>query len=116
MPPSLRTDTDLRRIKGSAMSLAETTDTRDEDLTQSQLEKVAPYFSIHHDMDLSLDQVAEKTLIGTPEEIVERLRRFLEIGVNHFIVKHLPFNQEVESVRLFSREVIPALRAEGEIG
>lgn len=90
--------------------------TRDEDLTQSQLEKVAPYFSIHHDMDLSLDQVAEKTLIGTPEEIVERLRRFLEIGVNHFIVKHLPFNQEVESVRLFGREVIPALRAEGEIG
>lgn len=84
--------------------------TRDKALTRRELERVAPYFRIHHDMDAPLEVVAEKTLIGTPEEIVARLRRYLDIGVNHFIVKHLPFNRELESVRLFGREVIPALR------
>ncbi|MFQ5914056.1 MAG: LLM class flavin-dependent oxidoreductase [Nitrospinota bacterium] len=87
--------------------------TRDKDLLRQELERVAPYFRIHHDMDAPLDVVAEKTLIGTPEDIVGRLRRYLDIGVNHFIVKHLPFNRELESVRLFGREVIPALRQQG---
>ena len=45
------------------------------------------------------------------EDAVALVRRAVDIGVNHFIVKHLPFNGEVESVRLFGREVIPALRA-----
>jgi len=85
--------------------------TRDKDVIRRELDKVAPYFTLHHDEDLSPEELADKTLIGAPEDIVRRLERFLDIGVNHFIVKHLPFNGEVESVRLFGREVIPALRA-----
>ena len=85
--------------------------TRDKDVIRRELAKVAPYFTLHHDENLSPEELADKTLIGTPEDIVRRLERFLDIGVNHFIVKHLPFNGEVESVRLFGREVIPALRA-----
>jgi probable F420-dependent oxidoreductase len=85
--------------------------TRDKDVIQRELDKVAPYFTLHHDEDLSPEELADKTLIGAPEDIVRRLERFLDIGVNHFIVKHLPFNGEIESVRLFGREVIPALRA-----
>jgi probable F420-dependent oxidoreductase len=84
--------------------------THDTDTIRREVEKVAPYFAIHHDEDLTLEEVAEKTLIGTPEDIIRRLTNFLEIGVNHFIVKHLPFNGEVESVRLFGSEVIPAFR------
>ena len=85
--------------------------TKDREVAHRELEKVAPYFRIHHDMpDASLDVVAEKTLIGTPDEIVTRIKRYLNIGVNHIIVKHLPFSGELDSVRLFGREVIPALR------
>lgn len=90
--------------------------TRDEETIRRELEKVAPYFAIHHDEDLDWEELAEKTLIGTPEDIVRRLQKFLDIGVNHFIVKHLPFSGEVESVRLFGREVIPALRKSGGAG
>lgn len=85
--------------------------TLDGAVARRELERVAPYFRIHHDMvDATLDVVAEKTLIGTPEQIVGRIRRYLDIGVNHIIVKHLPFGQELESIRLFGREVIAALR------
>ena len=84
--------------------------TRDKEKIRHEVEKVAPYFAIHHDMDLSLEDVAEKTLIGTPEDITRRLQQFLDIGVNHFIVKHLPFNEEVSSVQMFGEEVIPQFR------
>ncbi|MDP7385907.1 MAG: LLM class flavin-dependent oxidoreductase, partial [Nitrospinota bacterium] len=64
--------------------------TRDKDVIRHELDKIAPYFTLHHDEDLSPEELADKTLIGTPEDIVRRLERFLDIGVNHFIVKHLP--------------------------
>jgi len=47
---------------------------------------------------------------GTPDEIVERLKRSVAMGITTFIIS---FGRHVtaESVRLFGREVIPAFRS-----
>jgi F420-dependent oxidoreductase-like protein len=47
---------------------------------------------------------------GTPQEIVERLKRSVAMGITTFIIS---FGRHVtaESVRLFGREVIPAFRS-----
>jgi alkanesulfonate monooxygenase SsuD/methylene tetrahydromethanopterin reductase-like flavin-dependent oxidoreductase (luciferase family) len=47
-------------------------------------------------------------VLGTPEEAVEQLRRYMEAGVSHWIfaLGH-PF--DLTSLRLLRKEVIPAL-------
>jgi alkanesulfonate monooxygenase SsuD/methylene tetrahydromethanopterin reductase-like flavin-dependent oxidoreductase (luciferase family) len=47
---------------------------------------------------------------GTPDEIVERLRKSVAMGITTFIMS---FSRDVtaESVRLFGKEVLPALRS-----
>ena len=47
---------------------------------------------------------------GTPSEIIERLRKNVAMGITTFIMS---FGRYVtaESVRLFGKEVLPALRS-----
>jgi alkanesulfonate monooxygenase SsuD/methylene tetrahydromethanopterin reductase-like flavin-dependent oxidoreductase (luciferase family) len=51
----------------------------------------------------------ETTIIGTPEQVVEKLEHFKEIGVDYFIFRFLDFPSTM-GTRLFSDSVMGALR------
>ncbi len=58
---------------------------------------------------LSYDKYSEQFMVGTAEEIVERLRPKVEAGVNYFITYLPRVAYEPEMVERFAREVIPEL-------
>lgn len=52
-------------------------------------------------------------MIGTPGEVVERLRRYQEPGVDEFSFwcdNSLPHEEKRRSLELFVKEVVPASR------
>ncbi|MFB7733274.1 hypothetical protein ACFC08_02510 [Streptomyces sp. NPDC056112] len=52
-------------------------------------------------------------MIGTPGEIVERLRPYEELGVDEFSFwcdNSLPHEEKRKSLELFVKEVVPAFR------
>ncbi|HUS13549.1 MAG TPA: LLM class flavin-dependent oxidoreductase [Chloroflexia bacterium] len=49
---------------------------------------------------------ANSALVGTPAEITAQLRRYTDLGVEHFILRFADF-PGTEGVELFGREVIP---------
>ena len=56
----------------------------------------------------SYDEYSEQFMVGTAEEIVERLRPRVEAGVNYFITYMPRVAYEPGMVERFAREVIPA--------
>jgi alkanesulfonate monooxygenase SsuD/methylene tetrahydromethanopterin reductase-like flavin-dependent oxidoreductase (luciferase family) len=55
------------------------------------------------------EQYALGALVGTASEVRDRIAKFIESGVTHFIpIANTPFSHE--SIRRFSEEVIPAFR------
>jgi alkanesulfonate monooxygenase SsuD/methylene tetrahydromethanopterin reductase-like flavin-dependent oxidoreductase (luciferase family) len=62
---------------------------------------------------VSADEVRRRYVLGTPEQVVAGLRRVVEWGVNHLIVSHGAQPSTLwsdETLELFGREVLPALR------
>jgi alkanesulfonate monooxygenase SsuD/methylene tetrahydromethanopterin reductase-like flavin-dependent oxidoreductase (luciferase family) len=57
--------------------------------------------------DKSYEEFAKEFMVGTPEEIVERLRPRAEAGVNYFIVYMPRVAYEPAMVERFASEVIP---------
>ncbi|HUB70652.1 MAG TPA: TIGR03560 family F420-dependent LLM class oxidoreductase [Acidimicrobiales bacterium] len=54
------------------------------------------------------DEVRDNWLIGTPAEVTDRVRQYLAVGVNHFVVgAGYPF--DFESLGLLQEAVLPAL-------
>ena len=49
-------------------------------------------------------------LVGTPAQVAEQLRAFVELGVEYFMVRALDF-PDTAGIELFVREVMPLLRA-----
>jgi alkanesulfonate monooxygenase SsuD/methylene tetrahydromethanopterin reductase-like flavin-dependent oxidoreductase (luciferase family) len=62
---------------------------------------------------ISVEEVRQCYVLGTPEQVVAGLRRLVDWGVNHLIVSHgaqpSTFWSD-ETLDLFAREVLPALR------
>ena len=56
----------------------------------------------------SFDKYSEQFMVGTAEEIIERLRPRVEAGVNYFITYMPRVAYEPGMVERFAREVIPA--------
>jgi F420-dependent oxidoreductase-like protein len=56
--------------------------------------------------------MADNALVGTPEQVVERLEPFRALGVRDFIVMARP-PTDVPTIELFAKQVAPALRAAG---
>lgn len=55
------------------------------------------------------EQYALGALVGSPAEVQDRIAKFIDVGVTHFIpIANAPFNNE--SIRRFAEEVIPAFR------
>ena len=61
---------------------------------------------------MSVEQLAEVSLIGSPEEIRRRVTAYSEAGVSHFEIKFIYPNLERHSqmLQLFAREVLAAFR------
>jgi alkanesulfonate monooxygenase SsuD/methylene tetrahydromethanopterin reductase-like flavin-dependent oxidoreductase (luciferase family) len=56
------------------------------------------------------ERILQMTIVGTPEQCVERLRPYADLGVGDFLLAALaPFDEQ--TVELVAKEVAPALRA-----
>jgi len=58
---------------------------------------------------VSYDKYTQRFMVGTAEEIVERLRPMVETGVNYFIVYLPRLAYEPDMVERFAKEVVPNL-------
>ena len=58
------------------------------------------------------EEEARQTIIaGTPAEIRAQLQTYIDIGVTHFIINlRRPGLYDREAVRVFAKEIMPALR------
>jgi len=78
-------------------------------VTDSASEKEALLGALAETYGRPVDAVAPTVLVGSVAEIVERLHRYLEVGVTHFIcIARPPFHHP--SLRRFAEHVIPAIR------
>lgn len=50
-----------------------------------------------------------RRLVGTPEDCIEKINRFIDAGVTYFIL-HFPDIKNLECLKLFAKEVIPAVK------
>ena len=61
---------------------------------------------------MTVEQLAEVSLIGSPEEIRRRVKAYGDAGVSHFEIKFIypTLERHSEMLRLFAREILPARR------
>ena len=62
---------------------------------------------------ISADEVRARYVLGTPDQVVAGLRQLVAWGANHLIVSHGAYPSSLwsdETLELFAREVLPALR------
>ena len=58
------------------------------------------------------EDIEGSLIAGTPDEVVEQVHRFAEVGVEHLVFDlRMNFDRWFASVELLGREVLPALRA-----
>ena len=78
-------------------------------LTESSAEKDAAVSAMAQAFGQPVEQVEPGLLIGSAEEVRDRIERLVAVGVTHFIIlASAPFNHD--SIRRFAEEVIPAFR------
>ena len=61
---------------------------------------------------MTVDQLAEVSLIGSPEEIRRTVRAYADAGVSHFEIKFIypTLERHSQMLHLFAREILPAFR------
>ena len=62
---------------------------------------------------ISADEVQERYVLGTPDQVIAGLRRLVGWGANHLIISHGAYPSSLwsdETLELFAREVLPKLR------
>jgi alkanesulfonate monooxygenase SsuD/methylene tetrahydromethanopterin reductase-like flavin-dependent oxidoreductase (luciferase family) len=60
---------------------------------------------------VSVDEVLRSVLAGDPEAIKKQMQAYIDAGVTHFIINlRRPGLYDLEGVRLFAKEVMPAFR------
>ena len=61
---------------------------------------------------LTVDQLAEVSLIGLPEEIPRTVRAYADAGVSHFEIKFIypTLERHSQMLQLFAKEILPAFR------
>jgi alkanesulfonate monooxygenase SsuD/methylene tetrahydromethanopterin reductase-like flavin-dependent oxidoreductase (luciferase family) len=60
------------------------------------------------------DAIAGRMLVGTPDQVAQRLREFTESGVNHLmcaVSQSAQWPNYLDAIELLSREVVPRLRS-----
>jgi alkanesulfonate monooxygenase SsuD/methylene tetrahydromethanopterin reductase-like flavin-dependent oxidoreductase (luciferase family) len=51
----------------------------------------------------------EEMIVGSPEQAVRKLKRYIDVGVEHIILRFLDFPR-TEGAQLFAQEVIPKFK------
>jgi probable F420-dependent oxidoreductase len=61
---------------------------------------------------MTVDQLAEVSLIGSPDEIRRTVRAYADAGVSHFEIKFIypTLERHSQMLQLFAREILPAFR------
>lgn len=59
--------------------------------------------------EMSFDDFLNRNIMGTPEQCVEKIRRYVDLGVTYFI-PHFPFAEDLRGLRIFMDEVVPAFK------
>jgi alkanesulfonate monooxygenase SsuD/methylene tetrahydromethanopterin reductase-like flavin-dependent oxidoreductase (luciferase family) len=61
---------------------------------------------------MTVDQLSEVSLIGSPEEIRRMVGAYADAGVSHFEIKFIypTLKRHSEMLQLFAREILPAFR------
>ena len=82
--------------------------------------RTPPVNGFHHDVppvdmdrfaDLAPEAIRRNTMIGTPKEIVDRLKMYESMGVDEYSIwvdNSLSFEEKRDSIRLFIDQVVPA--------
>jgi F420-dependent oxidoreductase-like protein len=91
---------EIRKSAGVMVTMAETEEELKRKLDDQEKRRDTPYMRY-----LSRQR---PNLVGTPEEVAEGIRRYLPLGVDHFILR-FHFGEEIESMRLFMEEVREAV-------
>ena len=55
------------------------------------------------------EEANQSAIIGTPQECVEQLQQYVDLGVSHFIIEMRP-PYDYQDLEMFAEKVIPALR------
>ncbi|SIR74996.1 Flavin-dependent oxidoreductase, luciferase family (includes alkanesulfonate monooxygenase SsuD and methylene tetrahydromethanopterin reductase) [Haladaptatus litoreus] len=67
-----------------------------------------------HEVEIDYDELDEKFVIGTPEECIEQLQIYEDLGVDHVLIRcqfpGQPQDSAVECLERFGKEVIPAFK------
>ena len=56
--------------------------------------------------------LVDSVMIGTPEKVLQGIRKYLDIGVSHFILHFIGLNNNISVLRLFDSEVIAKIKRE----
>lgn len=77
--------------------------------TEKEKEAVAKEMQVQRGFtDEQMERRLSGSLYGTPEEITEKLRKYVKLGITHFIFM-FPKDKEVESMQIFDQQIIPKL-------
>lgn len=55
-------------------------------------------------LTMSFEDYSERLIAGTPEQCVEKIQRYVDLGVTYFI-PHFPFAQDLKALRTFMEKV-----------
>ncbi len=77
--------------------------------TEGEVKEVMKMFNYTQEFMSPNTKVLHRILLGTPRQLAEDLRRYVEIGVTHFCLGFQPPTKTVEGLRLCAEEVIPEL-------
>ncbi|UJG44055.1 MAG: LLM class flavin-dependent oxidoreductase [Candidatus Heimdallarchaeum endolithica] len=78
---------------------------------ESEEEKIKIWKEIAEKRGFTLEELEKRyegAMHGTIEEITSKIKEYRKLGVSHFIFM-FPGNQEIEQMKLFSKEILPKL-------
>ena len=67
--------------------------------------------ALAEDNQRPLSATADDWLVGTPDEVITRIRQYVGLGISHFMLWFIDFPSRA-GMQLFAERVIPALRSE----
>ncbi|MCW3991196.1 MAG: LLM class flavin-dependent oxidoreductase, partial [Candidatus Bathyarchaeota archaeon] len=87
---------DIRKSAGLMITMAETEEELEGKLREQRRRQGTPY------MRYLSRQLPN--LVGTPDVVAERVGEYLDLGVDHFILR-FHFGEEIESMKLFAEKI-----------
>jgi alkanesulfonate monooxygenase SsuD/methylene tetrahydromethanopterin reductase-like flavin-dependent oxidoreductase (luciferase family) len=77
--------------------------------TEDEVKKIMDMFNYTREFVSPNTKVPHRILVGTPKQLAEDLKRYMEIGITHFCLGFQPPTKTIDGLRLCAEEVIPRL-------